>query len=120
MARWLDNAKVRAVRNTVPRGSRNKWRRTMKLQRRQKSLPLRVLLPSVRCSFFDQGCNLLRPGDVDRVAGAGDFDLVAVGSRGIPPFAGRVDGSVRCGYQHPARFASPRSRGDDSLKIVSE
>jgi hypothetical protein len=32
-------------------------------------------LPGVRCSFFNQGCNLLRPGDVDRVAGAGDFDL---------------------------------------------
>jgi hypothetical protein len=33
-------------------------------------------LPSMRCRFFDQSCNLLRPGDVDRVAGgvdAGDF-----------------------------------------------
>ena len=29
-----------------------------------------MLLPSLRCSFFDQSCNLLRPGDVDRVAGA--------------------------------------------------
>jgi hypothetical protein len=54
------------------------------------------------------------------VTGAGDFDLVAVGSCGIPPFGVRVDGSVFCGYQHPAWFASPRSRGDDSLKIASE
>jgi hypothetical protein len=28
------------------------------------------LLPNVRCGFFDQSCNLLWPGDVDRVAGA--------------------------------------------------
>src|SRR6266478_6603681 len=44
------------------------------------------LLRSVRCSLFDQSCNLLRPGDVDRVAGTRDFDLVAVGSCGIPDF----------------------------------
>jgi hypothetical protein len=34
------------------------------------------LLTGARCSFFDHGCNLLRAGDVDRVAGAGDFNLV--------------------------------------------
>src|SRR6266851_5629994 len=83
------------------------------------ALTLQVLLPSVRCSFFDQSCNLLRPGGVDRVAGAWDFDLVAVGSCGIPPFQVRFDGSICCRYQHPARFASPRSRGDDCFEIVS-
>jgi hypothetical protein len=31
---------------------------------------VQVLLPSVRCSVFDQRCNLLRSGDVDRMAGA--------------------------------------------------
>jgi hypothetical protein len=45
-----------------------------------------MVLPNVRCSFFDQSCNLLRPGDVDGVAGARDFDLVAVGSLGMPAF----------------------------------
>ena len=47
-------------------------------------MTLRVLLSSVRCGFFDQSCNLLWPGYIDRVTGAGDFDLVAVGTRGIP------------------------------------
>jgi hypothetical protein len=27
-------------------------------------------LQGVRCSFLDQSCNVLRPGDVDRMAGA--------------------------------------------------
>src|SRR5882724_2497976 len=71
----------------------------------------------MRCSFFDQSCNLLRFGDVDRVTGACDFDLVAVGSCGIPPFEVGVDGSVFCRYQHPARFASPRRCGDDCIEI---
>ena len=35
-----------------------------------QEVPTVVLLPSVGCSFFDHSCNLLRPGDVDRVAGA--------------------------------------------------
>ena len=43
-------------------------------------------LPSLRCSFFDQRCNLLRPGDIDHMAGAWDFDRVAAGSFGISPF----------------------------------
>ena len=38
------------------------------------------------CGFFDQSCNFLRPRDIDRVTGAEDFDLVAVGSCGIAPF----------------------------------
>src|SRR6266481_5971506 len=82
------------------------------------ALTLQVLLSSVRCSFFDQSCNLLRSGDVDRVAGACDFDLVAVGSCGIPPFEVGVDGSVLCRHQHPGRFASPRSSGDNCFEIV--
>src|SRR5580704_7295563 len=40
-------------------------------------------------------------------------------SFGIPPFEVRVDGSVFRRDQHPARFASPRSRGDDCFEIVS-
>src|SRR6202158_3103551 len=80
---------------------------------------LRALLQSVRGSFFDQSCNLLRPGDVDRVAGAGDFDLVAVGSYRIPAFEVGVDSSICCRYQHPARLASPGGRGDDRFEIVS-
>jgi hypothetical protein len=79
----------------------------------------KVLLPSVRRSFFDQRCNFLRPGYVDRVTGAWDFDLAALGSCGIPPFEVGVDGSVLCRYQHPARFTSPRRCGDDGFEIVS-
>src|SRR6267143_2163742 len=81
---------------------------------------MQVRLPSVRCSFFDQSCNLFRSGNVDGVTGSGDFDLMAVGSCGIPAFEVRVDGSICCGYQRPARLASPRSRGDDCFEIVSE
>src|SRR6266487_4780853 len=40
-------------------------------------------------------------------------------SFGVPPFEVGVDSSVFCRYQHPARFASPRRRGDDSFEIVS-
>ena len=36
----------------------------------RKSVALRPGSPSLRCSFFDQRCNFLRPGDVDRVASA--------------------------------------------------
>src|SRR5881275_2539974 len=56
--------------------------------------------------------------DVDRVAGAWDFDRVATSSVGVPSFKVRVNGSVFCRYQHPTRFASPRGRGDDCLEIV--
>src|SRR6266550_1991042 len=45
---------------------------------------------------------------------------MALGSFGIPPFEIGVDGSVFCRYQHPARFASPRGRGDDCFKIVGQ
>ena len=51
------------------------------------------------------------------MAGAGDFDLMAVGACGVPEVG--VDGSVRSRYQRSAWFASPRSCGDDCLKIVS-
>jgi hypothetical protein len=51
--------------------------------------PSSVLLPSVCCGFFDHSCNFLWPGYVDRVTGAGDFDLVAVGAHGIPSVRGR-------------------------------
>src|SRR5580658_10983549 len=44
---------------------------------------------------------------------------MAAGPCGIPPLEVRVDGSVCSSYQHPARFASPRRRGDDSFEIVS-
>src|SRR5437879_5044551 len=54
------------------------------------------------------------------MTGARDFDLVTVGSFGIPPFEVGVDRSVFCCDQHPARFASPRSCGDDGFEIVSE
>src|SRR5258706_3840011 len=70
---------------------------------------LQVLLPRVRCSFFDESGNLLRVGDIYRVTGARDFDLVAVGSCGIPAFEVRIDGFVASGYQHPAWLGSPRS-----------
>src|SRR6266481_1153731 len=52
------------------------------------------------------------------MAGAWDFDRVALGSCGVPPFEIRVDGSVLCRDQHPARFTSPRRRGDDCFEIV--
>jgi hypothetical protein len=50
---------------------------------------------------------------------ARDFDFAALGSFRVPPFEVRVDGSVFSRYQHPARFASPRSCGDDCFEIVS-
>src|ERR1043166_5220261 len=53
------------------------------------------------------------------MAGACDFDLVAFGSRGIPPFEVGINSSVFSRYQHPARLASPRRRGDDCIKIGS-
>ena len=56
------------------------------------------LLLSVRCSFFNQGCNLLRPGDINRVTGTLDFDHVALGSFGVPAFEVRIDDSVSCRY----------------------
>src|SRR6266446_1544350 len=79
-----------------------------------------VWLLRVRSRFFDQSCDFLRPGDVNSVTGARDFDLVTLGSFGIPTFEVRVDGSVFCRYQHPARFASPRSRCDDCFEIVGQ
>jgi DNA-binding transcriptional LysR family regulator len=54
------------------------------------------------------------------VAGARNFDFLAVGPHGIPAFEVGVDGSVCSRDQHPAWFASPRGRGDDSFEIVSE
>ena len=56
------------------------------------------LLLSVRCSFFNQGCNLFRPGDIDRVTGTLDFDHVALGSFGVPAFEVGIDDSVSCRY----------------------
>src|SRR6266849_6308231 len=56
------------------------------------SLTLRVLLPSV--------------------AGARDFDRVALGPLGIPTFQVRADGSIASRHEHPGRFGSPGSRGD--------
>src|SRR5438552_4654071 len=78
-----------------------------------------VWLLRVRSRFFDQSCDFLRPGDVNSVTGARDFDLVTLGSFGIPPFEIGVDGSVFCRDQHPAWFASPRSRGEDGFEIAS-
>jgi len=92
------------------------WR----LEEDTRYFTLRTLLACVRRCFLDQGGNFLRPGYVDRVTGAGDFDLVAVGARGIPPFEVRVDGSVCSRYQHPGWFAFPRSRGDNYLEVVGE
>jgi len=39
-------------------------------------------------------CDFLGMRDVDRVARARDFGLVAVGSRGIPAFEFGVDGAI--------------------------
>src|SRR5580700_1260596 len=52
------------------------------------------------------------------MAGARDFNLVAISSRGIPALEVWIDGSVASGYQRPAWFASPSGGGDDSLKII--
>jgi hypothetical protein len=57
---------------------------------------LQRFLPCVQCSFFDQRCNLFRPGEVDRVAGACDFDRMAFGACRIPAFKVGVDGPVFC------------------------
>src|SRR6266478_4136342 len=45
---------------------------------------------------------------------------MTIGSFGVPPFEVGVDGSVFCRYQHPARFASPRGRGDNCFEIVGQ
>lgn len=37
-----------------------------------------TFLVNVRCNLFDDSGNFFRPGDVDRVAGAANFELVAV------------------------------------------
>jgi hypothetical protein len=57
--------------------------------------------------------------DIDAVACASDFDLVAVRSGGVPGFWVGVDDAVASGYQHPAWFGSPRGSGDDGSEIVS-
>jgi len=54
------------------------------------------------------------------VAGARNFDRVALGSCGIPAFEVGVNGSVFGRDQHPARFTSPCSCGDGCLEIVSQ
>src|SRR6202030_1326652 len=41
-------------------------------------------------------------------------------SLGIPTFEVRVDGFIFCRYQHPARFSSPRRRGDGCFEIVGQ
>src|SRR6202040_1558124 len=58
-------------------------------------------------------------GDVDRVTSTRNFDLVTVGSCGIPAFEFRVDGPVCCRDKHPGRFVSPRSGGDDRFEVLS-
>jgi hypothetical protein len=92
--------------------------RSYRVTARRSNLILDFASSSIE--LFDQSCNLLWPGYVDRVTGAGDFDLVAVGSCGIPPFEIGIDGSVCCGYRHPVGFASPRSRGDHGFEIVTK
>jgi len=54
------------------------------------------------------------------MAGPGDFDFMAVGSRGIPTFQLGVDGSVCSRDQHPTGFGFPRNCGDDCFEIVTE
>jgi hypothetical protein len=46
--------------------------------------------------------------------------LVAVGARSVPAFEVRADGSVGSRHQHPAWFASPRSRGDHCFEVVTQ
>src|SRR6266403_4803044 len=78
-----------------------------------------VWLLRVRGSLFDQSCNFLRPGDVNSVTGARDFDFMALGSLGIPPLQVGIDGSIFCRDQHPTRFASPGRGRENSFEIVS-
>ena len=52
------------------------------------------------------------------MAGACDFDRVAMSSLGIKPFEVGVDRSIRPGDDHPTRFFSPCRRGDYCLEIV--
>src|SRR5580700_2274772 len=73
----------------------------------------------MRRSLFDQRRYLFRPGDINRMASAGDFDLVAVGPRSVPSFEVRIDGPICTRYEHPAWLASPRRCSDDRLEIVS-
>jgi hypothetical protein len=52
------------------------------------------MLLSVHCSFFDQSCDFLRPGDINSVTGACDFNLMAPSSLGIPPLQVGIDSSI--------------------------
>src|SRR6266478_3882172 len=45
---------------------------------------------------------------------------MALGPLGIPALQVRIDGSIFRRYQHPARFASPRSSGDDCFEIIGQ
>jgi hypothetical protein len=54
------------------------------------------------------------------MAGARDFDRVALGSRGIPAFKVGIDCSVTSGNQHPTWLGSPRGRCDDGFEVVGE
>jgi hypothetical protein len=51
------------------------------------------------------------------MAGACDFGSMALGSCGVPPFEIGVKGSVGSRYQHPAWFASPRSRESEQYCV---
>src|SRR6266487_6841014 len=59
-----------------------------------RSVWIRLCLLSVRGSFFDQSCDFLRHRDVNSMTGARDFDLMALGSLGIPPLQVGIDGSI--------------------------
>src|SRR5208283_4782196 len=68
----------------------------------------------------DQGCDFFRPRNVDTVARACDFHLVAIGPRGIPALEVGVDGPVGSRNQHPTGLAPPRRRGDYSPEILGQ
>jgi hypothetical protein len=77
------------------------------------------LLPSVRCSFFDQRCNLLRPWRRRPSGWHPQLRPYGCWLAWRTAFEVGVDGSVASGYQHPAWFSSPSRRGDDRFEIVS-
>jgi hypothetical protein len=56
------------------------------------------LLRDSTCCTLNYICDFLGMRDVDRVAGACNFDHVALGPLAIPPFQLRADGSIASRY----------------------
>jgi hypothetical protein len=100
------------------------WRpalRRLRVKRRAATSARKLLLLGLCGSgLFDGGGYFFEMGDVDGVAGAGDFGGVGFGAGGVPAFEVGVDGAVGAGDEHPAGFAAPSGGGNGSFEIIGE